>query len=106
MMDIINGAHSSSTNLREGGMVIEESGFIANQTMSLSDSISTLKLLGYGLLIISFCLAIFIPIITSRSIVNPLDTATDIAKRIAAGGNEILKLIFTLMTKLVSYWKH
>ncbi len=89
MIDMIDGERSAVTKQREGGMSNGEANFVINQTASLLDTISKLKYLIWGLLFVSLGLATFISVLTSRSIVNPLDTATNIAKRIAAGERSI-----------------
>lgn len=89
IINAVDGLRSSSTKLREGGMNNKESGNLQRLSRNLLANISTLEFVGFALLIVSLGLSIIIPLLTSRSIVRPLNIATDIAKRIAAGERNI-----------------
>lgn len=89
MIDIVDGVRSSTSKLREGGLLVREFEVVNNGAKGLISDVSFIKILSYSLAILIIILAIGISIWTARSITGPLNHAISIAKRIANGERDI-----------------
>ncbi len=70
---------------REGGMVGSQSELLQQDVVNAEDQLSLLTFLEWGLLITGILVGVVATVITSRSIVNPLQDLTNVVSRLLRG---------------------
>lgn len=90
MIDIYDGTYSPVTGEREGGLYDIKAKEVNDNTQEVSNSLHVLKNLAYGLLLLALILTLVVPLLTARSILNPLNKAIDIAEKISSGERNIV----------------
>jgi methyl-accepting chemotaxis protein len=88
MIDILDGARGSS-GVRQGGLADVESSVLVQSAQTILQDVTTLRIMAYGLIVITILLAVVVSIGTARKIVQPLENAILLAKKIAAGERNI-----------------
>lgn len=88
IITLISGGISQSGK-RQGGMFDIQGDQLAQDSHNILDSVGALQTMVYVLLFITVLLSIIVSILIARKIVLPLNSAIDIAKRIASGDRDV-----------------
>ncbi len=87
-LDLIDGPLSEDGD-RHGGLFDEQFQQLQKSTQAIISNITMIKRIESGMLLCVLLFSFFIAWITSSSILNPLNNAIDIAKKIAAGERKL-----------------